>query len=486
MQCILKTLDTEHQIHSIADSPAEYLTRQDMRNHLSIIGELLRGKIGIRLAKGLSWSFFSGLLASSFSLLSSILVARWLGPEKYGAFGIVQSTLNTISVFIIPAVGMTATKYIAELRDRNPERAGRILGMTLGVTYCASFLVSLALCMAANFLATTVCRASGLAPLFRISSLALFFLIINGAQLGCLAGIEFFHSIAMINIVRGLITLPLMYLWVQMYGLDGAIWALAITAVVTFGASEILMHKSISKIGLPITFRNITADFRLLLTFSLPAILTSTIVLGAMWLGNIVIVRTNNGYAEFGIFNAANQWRTAILFLPSVIARPFLPILANLIGDNESRSFRITAFFSVVATATAAIGVSSLLYLFGQQIASLYGAEYSSARTAINWIILATLFAAPTIAIIQVINACGKMWGSAIIHLLWASVFLVALRFTPMPNAEKLAMIYAIAYLIQLVLFIIYVYRITKNCSALTCFRDASVTMYAHKEIETV
>lgn len=446
----------------------------------------MRGKLGIRLAKGLSWSFFSGFLASFFSLLSSILVARWLGPEKYGAFGIVQSTLNTISIFIIPAVGMTATKYIAELRDRNPERARRILGMTLSVTYCASFLVSLAVYMAANFLATTVCRAPALSPLFRISSLALFFLVTNGAQLGCLAGIEFFHSIAMVNLVRGLITLPLMYPLVQIYGLDGAIWALTITAVVTFGASEILMHKSLSKIGLPIIIRNCTADFRLLLTFSLPAVLTSTIVLGAMWLGSIMIVRTNNGYAEFGIFNAANQWRAAILFLPGIIARPFLPILANLIGDNKERSFRITAFFSIIATTAAAIGVSALLYLFGQQIASLYGAEYSSARTAINWIILATLLAAPTIAIIQVINACGKMWGSASIHLLWASVFLVALQFTPALNAEKLAIIYAIAYFMQLVLFIIYGYRIIKNCSALTCFKDARATMYAHQRIENV
>jgi O-antigen/teichoic acid export membrane protein len=457
-----------------------------MRNYFTIIDELLRGNLGIRLAKGLSWSFFSGLLSSSLSLMSSILVARWLGPEKFGSFGIVQSTLNTISIFLVPAVGMTATKYIAELKDRNPERAGRILGMTLSATYCASFLVGLAVYLAANFLATTVCRAPGLASLFRISSLALFFVITNGAQLGCLAGIEFFHSIAIVNIIRGLSTLPLMYLLIKVYGLVGAIWALAIIAVIAFGASEILMQKSISEIGLPIIFRNITADFRLLLTFSLPAVLTSTIVLGAMWLGNIMIVRTNNGYAEFGIFNAANQWRAAILFLPGIIARPFLPILANLIGDNKAHSFRITAFFSVVATTVAAIGVSALLYLFGDQIASLYGSEYSSARTPINWIILATLFAAPTIAIIQVINACGKMWGSATIHFLWASFFLAALQFTPVPNAQKLAIIYAIAYLIQLVLFIIYGYRVIKNYSALACFRDASATMYAHKETENV
>jgi O-antigen/teichoic acid export membrane protein len=451
-----------------------------------IIGELLRGKLGMRLIKGLSWSFFGGLLSSSLALLCSILVARWLGPEKFGAFGIVQSTLNTISVFIIPAVSMTATKYIAELRDRDPERAGRILGMTLCATYCAAFLVSLAVYMGADFLAATVCRAPDLASLFHISSLALFFLITNGAQLGCLAGIEFFHSIAIVNLVRGLITLPLMYLLVRMYGLDGAIWALAIAAMVVFGTSEILMHKSISKKRLQILFRNINADFRLLLGFSLPAILTSTIVLVAMWLGNIMIVRADNGYAEFGIFNAANQWRTAILFLPSIITRPFLPILANLSGDNKEQSFRITAFFSVIATTAAAIGASALLYVFGQQIASLYGSEYSSARTAINWIILATLFAAPTMAIIQVINACGKMWGSAIIHLIWAAVFLVALQLAPAPNAEILSIIYAVAYLIQLVLFIFYGYRIIKNYSASTWLKDGSVPMCAHKGIENV
>jgi O-antigen/teichoic acid export membrane protein len=456
-----------------------------MINPLLSSAELLRGQIGIRLAKGLSWTFFSSLLASTFSLLSSIMVARWLGPKEYGAFSIIQSTLTTISIFIVPAAGMTITKHVAEFRDKDPERAGRILGMTLGATYCASFLVSLALFVTARFLAATVCKDPELTSLIRISSLALFFIITNGAQLGCLAGIEFFKGVASINFARGLITLPLMFLFVQWYGLAGAIWGLAIISIFSFGASEIIMHKSASKIGLPILFRNSTADLRLLIAFSLPAMLISTVVLAAMWLGNVLIVRTNNGYAELGIFNAANQWRAAILFLPGVIVQPFLPILANLIGENKQSDFKITAILSVVATTIAAIGVSAILYFLGKQIASLYGAEYSSAGTAINWIILATLFAAPSISIIQMINACGKIWGSAMIHLLWVLVFLLSLMFAPTLNAERLAMIYAFAYLIQLILLVFYGYWILKNCSTFPCFVDATAPISGCKQVES-
>ena len=48
-----------------------------------------------------------------------------------------------------------------------------------------------------------------------------------------------------------------------------------------------------------------------------------------MWLANAVLAHQPGGYGELGLFNAANQWRLALLLLPSVLIRVALPLMAS-------------------------------------------------------------------------------------------------------------------------------------------------------------
>lgn len=92
---------------------------------------LSESPLAYRLARGAFWSLIGGVGSRALTLVSSIIVARLLGKEGYGEVGMVQSTIGLFGVFAGFGLGSTATKYIAEYGIKDPEKAGRILNLTL-------------------------------------------------------------------------------------------------------------------------------------------------------------------------------------------------------------------------------------------------------------------------------------------------------------------------------------------------------------------
>src|SRR5438270_13461840 len=86
--------------------------------------------LAYRLAHGVFWSFAGTALARTLALAASVVTARLLGKQGYGEFGVVNSTLLTLQTFASVGLGATATRYVAELRAKDPERAARILALS--------------------------------------------------------------------------------------------------------------------------------------------------------------------------------------------------------------------------------------------------------------------------------------------------------------------------------------------------------------------
>src|SRR5580698_9969778 len=74
--------------------------------------------LSVRLARGVFWSLVGAVLARGLGVASSIIVARVLGITAFGEFTIIQSTVGLFGTFAGLGLGITATKYVAELRER--------------------------------------------------------------------------------------------------------------------------------------------------------------------------------------------------------------------------------------------------------------------------------------------------------------------------------------------------------------------------------
>src|SRR5690606_7520498 len=68
------------------------------------------------------WLLISSILSKFLLLIGTMLVARILGKGEYGELGMIRTTIQMFVVFAGFGIGSTASKFIAENRDDNPEK----------------------------------------------------------------------------------------------------------------------------------------------------------------------------------------------------------------------------------------------------------------------------------------------------------------------------------------------------------------------------
>src|SRR3984885_14208366 len=93
--------------------------------------ELLPGdSLRARFTVGVVWSLAGAIVSRGFLLAASVVCARFLGKEGFGALGMIQSTAGMLGIFAGLGLGLTATKYVSEFHRQDPEKAGRILALS--------------------------------------------------------------------------------------------------------------------------------------------------------------------------------------------------------------------------------------------------------------------------------------------------------------------------------------------------------------------
>ena len=109
-----------------------------------------------RFTLGIVWSLAGAVVSRGFLLAASIVCARFLGKDGFGALGMIQSTAGMFGIFAGLGLGLTATKYVAEFRRQDPEKAGRILALSASAAFVFGCVITVLLIFLAPFLATKV------------------------------------------------------------------------------------------------------------------------------------------------------------------------------------------------------------------------------------------------------------------------------------------------------------------------------------------
>lgn len=415
-----------------------------------------------RLTRGAAWSLIGAMIAQGSNLAASVVAARLLGHEGFGKLFMIQNTVGMLGVFAGLGLGMTATKYVAEYRTRDPERAARIIALGCAVALLSGGVLALGLLAFAPQLAQKTLNAPELTGALRIASVLLLLNAINGAQTGALSGFEAFREIARINLVRGLIALPATVTAVFLMRLPGAIWGLVITAAATCALSQIALQQRCAALRVEPKFTTAWKERHVLWTFSTPAFLAGAMAGPALWAASAMLVNQPSGYAEMGIFSAANQWRTAIAFVPGALAQFALPLLSNLNGERDGARYAKALRWNLMVTAAAATVVAVPIALAAPQIMQLYGRGFRE-----GWLVL--VLSAFT-AVISCVNgvvgtailSAGSVWVGFAFNAMWAAVLLAACsRFVPTYLALGLAGSMLAAYIAHTVWQAVYLrYRL--------------------------
>lgn len=381
--------------------------------------------LGYRLARGAFWSLAGAVVSRSLGLLASILVARMLGKVGFGELGIIQSSVGLFGTFAGFGLGLTATKYVAELRAKDPARAGRIIALSSLVSWATGGAMAVLLFVLAPWLATHTLAAPHLGGLLRLGSLLLLLGAVNGAQTGALAGFEAFKRIARINFTAGIAAFPLMVGGAWLRGLEGAVFGLVITQAVNCWLNFRGLRAEVHCAAMPFVFAGASREWSVLWRFSLPALAGNLLVGPVYWLCNAMLVNRPNGYAQMGLFNAANQWFSALLFLPGVLGQAALPVLSERLGENDGlRAGKVLGFY-IKLNAAAVTPLMFLGCLASPLIMSSYGPGFTEGWPILVIVLTTAALLAVQTPVGQVIAASGRMWMGTAMNFGWAACFVV-------------------------------------------------------------
>ena len=145
------------------------------KNLQKIWRNIEKSDIGSRITSAAFWSLTGAVISQSLLILTSIIVARILGLEEFGELGIIRSTISMFSVFAGFGLGLTATKYVAELKIKDKEKTGKIIGLTTLFAVAAGFVIAIIIFVFASFIAETTLNSPHLVDELRFSAVILFF-----------------------------------------------------------------------------------------------------------------------------------------------------------------------------------------------------------------------------------------------------------------------------------------------------------------------
>lgn len=418
-------------------------------------------EIGYRLAKGTFWSMAGAVISRGLGIVASIVVARTLGKVGFGELGIISSTVAMFQLFAGFGLGLTATKYVAEHRRSDPLKAGRIIGMAWIVTAVTGGICAVLLAVLAPWLAAHTLAAPHLSGLLRITAIALLITALNAAQNGALSGFEAFKTIATRNLIAGVLNFPIMIAGVLLAGLKGAVWATVISCAANWFICHLAVRREARRFNVPLGFSGCMQELPLLWRFSLPAVLSGMMVTPVNWVCNAMLVNQPNGYAEMGIFNAANQWRNLVLFLPNILMCPVLPILSTTRGKaSDPTSFKKTMSITQGFIVMIAFPVCTGLMFFSDWLLRLYWK--STAQESLVLVLLLSVSLIQCLGAVggSAIAAKGKMWMGLAYNLIWAAIYIaIVAAFVRKGGATTVAFALAIAYGVLTPLGFLYIRR---------------------------
>lgn len=392
----------------------------------SLQEKLQAGSLGHRLAKSSFWNLTGSIAGRLISIPSGVLLARLLGRHDYGELGMIYSSIELFGIFGGFGLGLTAAKYIGEFRRRDPQRAGRILALSNLTAYVTGGICSLILVLFSDQIAAGPLAAPHLALPLRISALALFLTCIDGAQTGALAGFEAFNHLARLQLVKGILSLPCLVGGFYLAKLPGILWGLAVSRFIGLVLNRFYLNREARQAGVPIMFSGFKDELPTLWKFSIPAFFAGVMVSPVNWLCSAILVHQHDGYRELGAYNAANQWFSMMLFIPTALATGIVPILSDTLGEKDlKRSAKVLRFMLKISAAVI-IPCVVVMSLLAPYVMRIYGRDYKDAWPTLVVLLITSGVYALLTPVGEMIAAAGRMWIGFATNVAWAAVLIVA------------------------------------------------------------
>lgn len=370
-----------------------------------------------KLFKDSFWAVTGNGIGYGLLLLAGIIIARMLGKDVYGEYGVVKTTMMYMASFAALGFGNTSTRYIARfIAARKPYITTVIRDASL-ITLLSSSLIAVVIIACANPLADYL-KEPSLALSFRALAVIIVCKALSTTGIGILAGFEAFKQIGICNVISGIVMLalcvPLTYAW----GLAGSLAALLASQIVLTIGVYIQIRRE--KHRLPP--QEDVSLWRELLSFTFPIALQESSYTICNW-GAILLLTSLSSVGEVGLYTAATQWNAIILFIPGILTNVILSHLSGA-GDNmDSHKHTIKTMLCVNVACTLVPFV--IVYIATPLIVSFYGSTFSTLGPLMRVAVFISIIEACNNVFKSELLSWGRNWLSFAVRLTRDIIILV-------------------------------------------------------------
>lgn len=371
-----------------------------------------------RLISDSVYSLISSLVLKAVVFISSIIIARIFGPEEFGKYGIVISTVNMVMIFASLGLGMTLTKYVAEYKD-DPYRLSSYVIGSISIGLGLSTIISVCLYALSTDLAIYFFHDETLSPLLKFSALMVFSNCFIGLSVGALQGFRQFKLLFYSNVLIAVLLTALLLLALHNGTVNDVLHAMLLSSVFDNFIKFSILAYCLKKYKYSFVIPTL-AVYKKIISFAVPTLLNGICFLPFLWYSKTLLVIGDKGLYQAGLFDAAYQWLTLIMLLTGAISTAIFPVLSK--NNND---FIKVYKFGLLTSIIIPFLLVVIIYPLRVQISDLYGPGYEELMDLIPISIVISIFYSAWSVMSKVSSAKGKPWQVFFGNIIWGAVIYI-------------------------------------------------------------
>jgi len=322
------------------------------------------------------------IISRIFSALTTILLARFLGPDNYGLWGLTMSSIGLFSlVASIPGIGSAVIKFISQYdAEGKTDLVRKITIIGLEVKTILGLVLGASAFILAPFIAENLLGEPSLTTLIRIS--VIYYIAINvGFVTAVFKGLSKFHIVALFTALERI----LFFLFTALVLLSGlgligvVIGNVATYVTLTAIALVVVFTKYVPRPKHSSSENNGTGLLKRMLVYGVPASLGDLI---RNFYSNFITLYLGIwiGATSVGLLGAARSALTFLFITPmSFVSTVLFPLASGMHSKKKIEDLR--RFLSLISKYTLFFTcyLITFTYFYASELTALiYGTEFEA------------------------------------------------------------------------------------------------------------
>lgn len=329
---------------------------------------------------GSVWSLGASVLSTGFSMITSIIVARFYGADIMGVVAMLTSFISLTTIFTILGTNTSILRLIPEhMVKYSPTSAFRVFRKTQYFVVVVSSVTGGALFLSSDLISKIIFSKPHLSFLFALASVFVVFLSVMDLNTQTLRGLRLIRIFALMQLLPAvckflILIIITLFLYNQYNPVYSQFAAYVLTALIGFGVVMVEFKRRMKPVDIVLDM-----PMKDIMALSVPMLMTSTMAFAIGQTG-VLLLGVFRSEAEVGYYSMAVRLATLTTFVLYAINTMAAPKFSELYhsGNNDELFYVAQKSAKLIFWATLPILLG--LIIFGKLILILlFGSEFAVA-----------------------------------------------------------------------------------------------------------